>query len=43
MGILLLTKSAFAIMIGFLSAIVFGLVLIPYLKRKKLVKELVYM
>lgn len=36
MGILLLTKSAFAIMIGFLSAIVFGLVLIPYLKRKKI-------
>lgn len=36
MGILLLTKSAFAIMIGFLSAIVFGLVLIPFLKRKKI-------
>lgn len=36
MGILLLTKSAFAIMIGFLSAIIFGLVLIPYLKRRKI-------
>lgn len=36
MGILLLTKSAFAIMIGFLSAIVFGLFLIPFLKRKKI-------
>lgn len=36
MGILLLTKSVFAIMIGFLSAIVFGLILIPILKRKKI-------
>ncbi len=36
MGILLLTKSAFAIMIGFLSAIIFGLVLIPYLRRRKI-------
>lgn len=36
MGILLLTKSVFAVMIGFLSAIVFGLVLIPMLKRKKI-------
>lgn len=35
MGILLLTKSVFAIMIGFLSAIVLGLFLIPILKRKK--------
>ena len=36
MGILLLTKSVFAIMIGFLSAIVLGLVLIPFLRRKKI-------
>lgn len=35
MGVLLLTKSVFAVMIGFLSAIIFGLVLIPILKRKK--------
>lgn len=34
MGVLLLTKSVFAIMIGFLSAIVCGLVLIPFLRRK---------
>lgn len=33
MGILLLTKSVFAVMIGFLSAIVFGLILIPILKK----------
>ncbi len=33
MGILLLTKSVFAIMIGFLAAIVFGLILIPILKK----------
>ncbi len=36
MGILLLTKSVFAIMIGFLSAIVLGLVLIPFLRRRKI-------
>lgn len=36
MGVLLLTKSVFAIMIGFLAAIVFGLVLIPILRRKKI-------
>ena len=36
MGILLLTKSVFAIMIGFLSAIVLGLVLIPFLRKKKI-------
>lgn len=34
MGVLLLTKSVFAIMIGFLSAIIFGLILIPLLKKK---------
>lgn len=34
-GILLLTKSIFAIMIGFLSATLLGLVLIPVLKRLK--------
>ena len=34
-GILLLTKSIFAIMIGFLSAVLLGLVLIPLLKRLK--------
>lgn len=33
---LLLTKTVFAIMIGFLLAIVLGLVLIPILKRKKI-------
>lgn len=36
MGILLLTKSVFAIMIGFLCAIVVGLFLIPILKKKKI-------
>ena len=36
MGILLLTKSVFAVMIGFLSAIAFGLVLIPILKRNRI-------
>lgn len=36
MGILLLTKSAFAIMIGFLSAIILGLFLIPFLKKRKI-------
>ena len=36
MGVLLLTKSVFAIMIGFLAAILFGLVLIPILRRHKL-------
>ncbi|MEG0994929.1 MAG: phospho-N-acetylmuramoyl-pentapeptide-transferase [Bacilli bacterium] len=35
MGILLLTKSIFAIMIGFFLAVVFGLILIPFLKRIK--------
>ena len=34
MGVLLLTKSVFAIMIGFLSATVCGLLLIPFLMRK---------
>ena len=36
MGILLLTKSVFAIMIGFIPAIILGLVLIPFLRRKKI-------
>ena len=36
MGILLLTKTVFAIMIGFLLAIVLGLILIPILRRKKI-------
>lgn len=35
MGILLLTKSVFAVMIGFLSSVTLGLVLIPFLKRLK--------
>jgi len=35
MGILLLTKSVFAIMIGFLSSVVLGLILIPVLKKLK--------
>lgn len=34
MGVLLLTKSVFAIMICFLSATVCGLLLIPFLRRK---------
>lgn len=34
-GMLLLTKSVFAIMIGFLSSVLLGLVLIPVLKRLK--------
>lgn len=34
MGVLLLTKSVFAIMIGFFSATVCGLLLIPFLRRK---------
>lgn len=34
MGVLLLTKSVFAIIIGFLSATVCGLLLIPFLRRK---------
>ena len=34
MGVLLLTKSVFAILIGFLSATVCGLLLIPFLRRK---------
>lgn len=33
MGILLLTKSIFAIMLGFLGSVILGLVLIPILKR----------
>ena len=36
MGILLLTKSVFAIMIGFLFAIVLGLIIIPIFKRRKI-------
>ena len=36
MGILLLTKTIFAMMIGFLAAIVLGLFLIPFLRRKKI-------
>ena len=35
MGILLLTKSIFSMMIGLLSAAGLGLFLVPYLKRKK--------
>ena len=34
-GILLLTKSIFAIMIGFLSSVILGLFVIPMLKRMK--------
>ena len=34
-GILLLTKSIFAVMIGFLSSVLLGLFLIPVLKRLK--------
>ena len=33
MGILLLTKSIFAIMIGFLTSVVLGYIMIPILKR----------
>lgn len=33
MGILLLTKSVFAVMIGFLSAVILGVFAIPFLKR----------
>ncbi len=36
MGILLLTKAVFAVMIGFLSAIVLGLLLIPFLRKRKI-------
>ena len=36
MGILLLTKSAFAIMIGFLLSIIIGLFLVPFLRKRKL-------
>ena len=36
MGILLLTKSVAAIMIGFIFSTVLGLILVPFLKRKKL-------
>jgi len=35
-GILLLTKSIFAVMIGFLSSVLLGLFLIPVLKRLKI-------
>lgn len=35
MGILLLTKSIFAVMIGFLFAVVLGFILIPFLKSLK--------
>ena len=35
-GILLLTKSIFAVMIGFLSSVLLGLFLIPILKRLKI-------
>ena len=35
-GILLLTKSVFAIMIGFLFATVLGLFIVPLLRRKHL-------
>lgn len=34
-GMLLLTKSVFAIMIGFLSSVILGLILIPILKKMK--------
>ena len=36
MGILLLTKAVFAVMIGFLAALVLGIVLIPILKSLKI-------
>lgn len=36
MGILLLTKAVFAIMIGFLGALILGIILIPILKNLKL-------
>jgi len=36
MGILLLTKSVFAIMIGFLLSAAIGLFLVPFLKKKKM-------
>ena len=36
MGILLLTKSVAAIMIGFIFSTVLGLILVPFLKKKKL-------
>ena len=36
MGILLLTKAVFAVMIGFLGALVLGIVLIPILKNLKI-------
>ena len=35
-GMLLLTKSIFAIMIGFLSSVLLGLLLIPVLKKMKI-------
>lgn len=36
MGILLLTKSVFALMIGFICAIVLGLILVPMLRKSKI-------
>ena len=36
MGILLLTKAVFAIMIGFLGALVLGVILIPILRSLKI-------
>ena len=36
MGILLLTKSVFAIMIGFLLSAILGIIVIPILRKKKL-------
>jgi len=36
MGILLLTKAVFAVMIGFLGALVLGIILIPILKNLKI-------
>lgn len=35
-GMLLLTKSVFAIMIGFLSSVLLGLILVPVLKKMKI-------
>jgi UDP-N-acetylmuramyl pentapeptide phosphotransferase/UDP-N-acetylglucosamine-1-phosphate transferase len=32
---LVLTKALFALMIGFISAVLFGLVIIPFLKKLK--------
>ena len=36
MGVLLLTKSVFAIMIGFLISTIIGLIIVPILRKKKL-------